>query len=71
MYDIAHLGSVVVHGQHAGHVEGVTTFSEFAHGVGLKRLRALSWDLITRRAGQALHTDNTVLKAHSQMSHIS
>lgn len=67
---MTHLGTVVVHGQHAEHVKGVSTLHKLSHGVGLKRLRTLDRDLITRRTRQALHTNNTVLKSKPHVRHL-
>lgn len=63
---VSYLRSIVVHGQHAEHMQGVPTFDEFSHSVWLDALASLlcGWGLVARWVGQLVHADNTVLKAH-------
>lgn len=61
----AYLGAVVVHGQHAEHVQCVSALDELPHGVGhggalapLHRGRRL----VAGRIGQLVHADDAVLR---------
>ena len=58
-----YLGSVVVHGQHAEHVQSVAALDKLAHGAGQDAPSALvrRRQLIAGRAGQLVHADDTVL----------
>lgn len=61
---VPYLCSVVVHGQHAEHVQGVSTFDEFAHGVRQDALPPLlcGLSLVAGRIGQLIHADDAVLR---------
>lgn len=58
-----YLGSVVVHGQHAEHVQSVAALDELPHGAGRDALSALVRPrrLVAGRAGQLVHADDAVL----------
>lgn len=59
-----YLRSVVVHGQHAEHVQGVSTFDEFPHSVWQDALASLLCRrrLVAGWIGQLIHADNAVLR---------
>lgn len=59
-----YLCSVVVHGQHAEHVQGVSTFDEFPHNVWQDALASLlcGLGLVAGCVGQLIHADNAVLR---------
>lgn len=58
-----YLRAVVVHGQHADHMQGVSTLDELPHSVGLDALASLVGRrrLVAGRVGQLIHADDTVL----------
>lgn len=60
----AYLGAVVVHGQHAEHVQCVSTLDELAHSVGHGAVAPLHRGrrLVAGRIGQLVHADNAVLR---------
>lgn len=59
-----YLGAVVVHGQHAEHVQGVPTFDELPHGVLQDALASLlcARRFVSGRVGQLVHADDAVLR---------
>lgn len=59
-----YLGAVVVHGQHAEHVQRVSTLDELPHSVGHGALAPLRRGrrLVAGRIGQLVHADDAVLK---------
>lgn len=59
----AYLCAVVVHRQHAEHVQCVSALDEFAHGVGHGALASVHRGrcLVARRTGQLVHADDAVL----------
>lgn len=63
LWSAVYLCSVVVHGQHAEHVQGVTTLDEFPHGLRRDALASLlrRRRLVAGRIGQLLHADDAVL----------
>lgn len=60
-----YLVAVVVHGQHAEHVQGVSTLGEFAHRAGLQGLAATFRAVVAGRTRQTLHANHAVLKRQS------
>ncbi len=61
---VLYLCSVVVHGQHAEHVQGVSTFDEFPNSVWQNALASLLCGgcLVAGWIGQLIHADNAVLR---------
>lgn len=59
-----YLCSIVVHGEHAEHVQGVSTFDEFPHSVWQDaRASLICWrHLVAGWIWQLIHADNTVLR---------
>lgn len=64
-----YLCSIVVHGQHAEHVQSVSTFDEFPHSVWRDTLASLiCWRrLVAGRIGQLIHADDAVLRGTQAM----
>lgn len=60
---VAYLCAIVVHRQHAEHVQRVSALDEFAHGIGHGALASIHCgrSLVTRWAGQLVHADDAVL----------
>lgn len=60
---VAYLCAIVVHRQHAEHVQCVSALDEFAHGIGHSALASIHCgrSLVARRAGQLVHADDAVL----------
>lgn len=58
-----YLCAVVVHSQHAEHVQGVSTLDELPHSVGQDALASLLWGggLVSGWTGQLIHADDAVL----------
>lgn len=64
--EAAILGSVVVHSQHAEHVEGVSALGKLPHGAGrYRQVSALRGSVVAGGTGQAVHTDDAVLETAS------
>lgn len=61
---VVHLRSVVVHCQHAEHMQGVSTLDELPHSVQQDALASLlcGGRLVAGWVGQLVHADNAVLK---------